>query len=192
MNLSPRFSEALSYACEIHQGQIRKGTAIPYIAHLLGVTGIALEYGADEDQAIAALLHDAAEDAGGEPRLQDIRRRFGQRVADYVRACTDTVESPKPPWRERKEAYIAHIASADPAALLISAADKLHNARNILKDFRATGDAVWSRFNGGKDGTLWYYRALVVAFRKVIPSDLVEELDRVVSEIERLARCTCT
>ena len=97
MNLSPRFSEALVYACEIHLGQIRKGTEIPYIAHLLGVTAIALEYGADEDQAIAALLHDAAEDAGGEPRVQDIRRRFGQRVADYVRDCTDTVESPKPP-----------------------------------------------------------------------------------------------
>jgi GTP pyrophosphokinase len=138
------------------------------------------------------LLHDAAEDAGGEPRLEDIRRRFGGRVADYVMACTDTVESPKPPCRERKEAYIAHIASADPAALLISASDKLHNARAILRDFRATGDAVWLRFNGGEDGTLWYYRALVVAFKEVIPSDLVDELDRVVSETERLAGYTST
>jgi (p)ppGpp synthase/HD superfamily hydrolase len=136
-------------------------TEIPYLAHLLGVASIALEYGADEDEAIAALLHDAVEDAGGLARLEDIRSRFGENVAGIVAACTDAYVVPKPPWRERKEGYIEHIVQASKSARLVSAADKLHNARSILKHYRVEGEALWSRFNGGKEGTLCYYRALV-------------------------------
>src|SRR5436305_7738018 len=127
MNLSTKFEQALQYAVVIHAGQLRKGTDIPYMAHLLGVASIALEYGADEDEAIAALLHDAGEDAGGTGRIEDIRVRFGDQVADIVQSCTDAVTIPKPPWRARKEQYIAHLASADSASLLVSASDKLHN-----------------------------------------------------------------
>jgi len=187
MNLSPRFDQALQYAVLIHAGQIRKGANIPYISHLLGVASIALEYGADEDETIGALLHDAGEDAGGEGRIEDIRLRFGDAVADIVRGCTDAVIIPKPAWQKRKEDYIAHVPGASPSVRLVSAADKLHNARAILRDLRIHGDTVWQRFKGGKDGTLWYYRELITAFRQANNSELIEELDRVVIEIERLA-----
>ena len=184
MNLSPKFEQALQYATLIHSGQIRKGTEIPYIAHLLGVASIALEYGANEDEAIGALLHDAGEDAGGDPRIEDIRQQFGGAVADIVQGCTDAVTIPKPPWKKRKEDYIAHVATASASVRLVSAADKLHNARAILRDYRRIGEALWLRFNGGKDGSLWYYRSLVTAFSQANRSELVEELDGVVAEIE--------
>jgi (p)ppGpp synthase/HD superfamily hydrolase len=187
MQFSRRFEKALLYATRIHGGQMRKKTRIPYIAHILGVTAIALEYGAKETEAIAALLHDAVEDCGGAKRLRDIDRRFGKRVAKIVDGCTDTDQTPKPPWRERKEAYIAHLKRASASTRLVSAADKLHNARAILRDLRKEGDKLWSRFNGGKEGSLWYYRLLVTAFREDDESELVDELDRVVSEIEALA-----
>ena len=187
MHLSPRFDEALRYATIIHAGQKRKGTEIPYLAHLLGVVSIALEYGANEDEAIGALLHDAGEDAGGEERIEDIRHRFGAAVADIVVGCTDAVILPKPPWKERKEAYIAHAHHASASVRLVSAADKLHNARAILRDLRRLGDGLWPRFNGGKDGTLWYYRSLVHAFSSAGSHELVDELDRAVSEMEQLA-----
>lgn len=187
MNLSPKFDQALQYAVIIHAGQIRKGANIPYISHLLGVTSLAMEYGANEDETIGALLHDAGEDAGGEGRIEDIRRRFGGAVADIVQGCTDAITTPKPPWRQRKKDYIAHIPEAAASVRLVSAADKLHNARAILRDLRIHGEAVWSRFKGGKDGTLWYYRSLVTAFRKAGSNELIEELDRVVTEIEQLA-----
>jgi len=190
MGLHSRFDDALHYAVLIHAGQTRKGTDIPYIAHLLGVTSIALEHGANEDEAIGALLHDAGEDAGGDGRIADIRQRFGDAVADIVQGCTDAVVIPKPPWRERKEVYIAHVANASPSVVLVSASDKLHNARAILSDFRHLGDELWSRFNGGKEGTLWYYRSLVTAFHYAHDSRLVEELDRVVTELEQLASDT--
>jgi (p)ppGpp synthase/HD superfamily hydrolase len=188
MTLSTRFEEALILAVRWHAGQVRKETTIPYIAHLLGVASLVLEQGADEDEAIAALLHDAVEDQGGAVALEEIRRRFGDGVAEIVAGCTDAWTTPKPPWRERKEAYIAHLRQASASVRLVSAADKLHNARAILADYRALGEALWSRFNGGKAGTLWYYRALVETLQSVEPTPLVEELDRVVSEIERLAR----
>jgi (p)ppGpp synthase/HD superfamily hydrolase len=188
MKLSPKFEEALVYATQAHGDQTRKKTGIPYIAHILGVTAIALEYGADETEAIGALLHDVVEDCGGAERLRDIERKFGQAAAKIVDSCTDTDETPKPPWRERKEKYIAHVASADAATILVSASDKLHNARAILRDLRVHGDGVFDRFNGKKEGTLWYYRSLVTAFREHGQSELVDELDRVVVEIERLAR----
>jgi len=187
MNLSPKFDQALHYAVLIHAGQIRKGANIPYISHLLGVASIALEYGANEDEAIGALLHDAGEDAGGDGRIEDIRHRFGDAVAEIVRGCTDAVTQPKPPWRKRKENYIAHVSGASASVRLVSASDKLHNARAILRDFRLHGNGVWLRFQGGKDGTLWYYRSLVTAFRQAGKGELIEELDRVVAELEQLA-----
>jgi GTP pyrophosphokinase len=148
MILTERFEEALAFAARLHNAQVRKGTGIPYVSHLLAVASIALEHGADEDEAIAALLHDAVEDQGGDTARQEIRRRFGERVAAIVDGCTDAETTPKPPWRERKERYVAHVADAPPSVRLVSAADKLHNARAILADLRATGDAVWGRFKG--------------------------------------------
>ncbi len=186
MMLSPRFELALTYAAVIHAHQQRKGTGIPYLAHLLGVASIALEYGASEDEAIAALLHDAGEDAGGSGRIDDIRLRFGDAVADIVQGCTDTVVTPKPPWRKRKEDYIAHLATASPSTLLVSAADKVHNARAIVRDLRTSGEDLWTRFSGGRE-SLWYYRSLVTAFRSGGNKELVDELDRVVSEMEQLS-----
>ncbi|MEJ7763302.1 MAG: HD domain-containing protein [Thermomicrobiales bacterium] len=186
MTLTTRFDDALVYARQLHAGQIRKGTTIPYVAHLLGVTAIVLEHGGTEDEAIAALLHDAIEDQGGDTTRAEIRHRFGDAVVAIVDGCTDAETIPKPPWRERKETYVAHIAEASPSVRLVSAADKLYNARAILADYRSLGDALWDRFNGGREGTLWYYRALVDAFRAVATSPLVEELDRTVSELERL------
>lgn len=184
--LSQRFTDALIYATQLHATQIRKGSGVPYISHLLGVTSIALEYGANEDEAIAALLHDAIEDQGGAATREEIRRRYGDTVTAIVDGCTDTDATPKPPWQERKEAYIAHIPTASASVRLVSAADKLHNARSILQDYRVLGEEVWSRFKGGKEGSLWYYRALVEAFRTAGSTPLVEELDRVVSELEQL------
>jgi (p)ppGpp synthase/HD superfamily hydrolase len=185
--LSKRFQKAFVLAHRLHGRQRRKGTQIPYVAHLLGVASIALENGADEDEAIAALLHDAVEDQGGAPTLRKIRRAFGERVAGIVEGCTDAEVIPKPPWRQRKEKYVAHVRTASPSIRLVSASDKLHNARAILSDYRVLGENLWSRFNAGKDGVLWYYRALVDAFRANGSSPLVAELDRVVTEIERLA-----
>jgi (p)ppGpp synthase/HD superfamily hydrolase len=187
MTLSQKFEEALVYASVVHGGQVRKATGIPYIAHLLGVASIAFEYGANEDEAIGALLHDAAEDAGGAARIDDIRVRFGEKVATIVEGCTDTLETPKPPWRERKEKYLAHLKETDSWTRLVSGADKLFNTRSILRELRRRGDAVWARFSGGKKDRLWYYRALVTAFRQHGDhSDLIDELDRVVTEIEKL------
>jgi (p)ppGpp synthase/HD superfamily hydrolase len=187
VTLSGRFEDALVLAAQVHRDQVRKGTTIPYISHLLAVASIALQYGASEDEAIAALLHDAAEDQGGEPILNEIRQRFGDAVAEIVEGCTDSWTTPKPPWRQRKEAYIAHMREASASVCLVAAADKLHNAQTILSDYRALGESLWSRFNGGKDGTLWYYRSLVEALHSGGPRLLVGELARVVSEIEHLA-----
>jgi (p)ppGpp synthase/HD superfamily hydrolase len=186
--LSSRFEEALVYATQLHATQLRKATPIPYIAHLLGVVAIVLEHGGDEDEAIAALLHDAIEDQGGAATREEIRRRFGQRVTAIVDGCTDTDLSPKPPWRARKESYIAHVREADASVRLVSAADKLFNVRSLARDYRQLGESLWSRFNGGRNGTLWYYRELVDAFRAAGNSPLVEELDRAVDELEDLVR----
>jgi len=188
MFLTTRFDEALTFASRLHASQARKGTTIPYVSHLLAVAGLVLENGASEDTAIAALLHDAIEDQGGAAVREEIRRRFGDSVVQIIDGCTDADVIPKPPWRGRKEKHIAHIREASPSVRLVSAADKLHNARAILADYRAMGEALWDRFNGGKEGTLWYYRSLVDTFREVSGSTpLVEELGRVVSELERLA-----
>jgi Guanosine polyphosphate pyrophosphohydrolases/synthetases len=188
MKLSPNFEDALIYATQAHCNQTRKKTGIPYIAHILGVTAIALEYGANETEAIGALLHDTVEDCGGAERLRDIQKRYGDDVAKIVDGCTDTDEVPKPPWRARKEAYVAHLKDSDASTRLVSAADKLHNTRAILADLRRHGPESFERFSGKKEGTLWYYRALVTAFRQHGDhADLVDELDRVVTEIEKLS-----
>jgi len=188
MTLSSRFQDALVYGTQVHAGQVRKGTPVPYVSHILIVTGIVLENGGDEDEAIAALLHDAVEDQGGEARLVDIRTRFGDRVADIVRGCSDSTTRPKPPWEDRKRRYLAHVPSASASERLVSAADKLANARAILADYRDMGDTVWARFNASRDQILWYYRELVKAFRQAGGPPLVEELNRVVSAIEDLSR----
>ena len=187
MKLSPKFEEALVYATRVHGGQLRKKTQIPYIGHLLGVAAIAMEYGANETEAVAALLHDAVEDCGGPERQRDIEEKFGREVGEIVAGCTDTDQTPKPPWRQRKEKYIAHLATASASVRLVSASDKLHNARAILHNLREDGPEVWDRFTAGREGALWYYRALVTAFRAHGTNALLDELDRVVSEIERLA-----
>jgi (p)ppGpp synthase/HD superfamily hydrolase len=202
--LSDTFNEALVYAAKLHRDQPRKGKDIPYLGHLLGVASLVLESGGDEEMAIAALLHDAVEDQGGRPRLEEIRRTFGARVAHIVAGCTDSdMVDPdlKAPWCERKEQYIAHIHDeADAEVRLVSAADKVHNARAVLGDHYECGDSVFERFSGRKQGTLWYYRALVEAFRAAEVRDnpaadaaahgrrrLIDELSRVVDELERRA-----
>ena len=187
MALTARFEEALIFATRLHASQFRKGSATPYLAHLLAVTSLVLENGGNEDEAIAALLHDAVEDQGGAATLEEIRRRFGDRFVEIVDGCTDAEVIPKPPWRPRKEAFIAHLREAPASVRLVVAADKLHNARSVLADYRVLGESLWKRFNGGKDGTLWYYRTTTDALRSSGTTPLIEELDRVVSEIEYLA-----
>src|SRR5579872_5374059 len=145
MVLTTRFEEALVFATQLHAEQTRKGTTIPYISHLLAVTAIVIENGGNEDEAIAALLHDAIEDQGGAATREEIRRRFGDAVVAIVDGCTDAETLPKPPWQERKQVYLAHLPSASPSVLLVSAADKLHNAYAILRDYRRLGEALWSR-----------------------------------------------
>ena len=185
MPYGEKFEDALLYASRVHRDQVRKGTSTPYITHLLAVASIVGENGGAEDEVVAALLHDAPEDQGGEARLRDIRAQFGDGVAEIVDGCTDTYETPKPPWRERKERYLAHLADAPESVRLVSSADKLHNARTVLSDYRLLGEDLWTRFNGKKAGTLWYYRAIVDTLQGDGP--IVEELDRVVTELEMLS-----
>jgi (p)ppGpp synthase/HD superfamily hydrolase len=187
MKLSERFSEALVYAASLHAGQERKFSGAPYVSHLLRTAGIALEHGADEDEAIAALLHDAVEDQGGEPTRRDIARRFGDRVATIVEGCTDSHEHPKPPWRPRKEAFLQRLQSASASVRLVTACDKLDNARAILADYLDRGDSIWDGFRGGRDGVLWYYRSVVGILKQGRSDPLVAELDRVVGQIEQAA-----
>jgi (p)ppGpp synthase/HD superfamily hydrolase len=189
--LTDRFDRALLYATHVHGGQVRKGTSIPYVAHLLAVAATVLEYGGSEDMAIAALLHDAVEDQGGEPRLSDIRNRFGDRVADIVRSCSDSVVNTsggqqKEDKRTRKTRYIEHLEMADKETLLISLSDKIHNARSILRDLRKPeiGTTVWARFKSPKEETLWNYRELANAFQRLLPGQLADELVEIVIVLE--------
>ena len=185
--LSRRFEKALVYAARIHGKQVRKRTHRPYIGHLLSVASIVIEFDGDEDMAIAALLHDAVEDQGGLPRLRDIRRRFGKRVAHIVDGCTDSYATPKLPWIDRKRAYLERIPKEATEVRLVSAADKLSNARETLQDLRALGVEVFESFAGKKDGTLWYYQAIVEKFREAGSNGLVEDLARVVTELKQLS-----
>ncbi len=185
--LTGRFEDALVIAAQLHRRQTRKGSDVPYVSHLLSVAGLVLEHGGDEDETIAALLHDAVEDQGGKETLREIGGRFGERVAQIVQECSDTDEVPKPPWRERKEAYIEHLARASASARLISTADKLHNVRATLMDYRRYGERVWERFHTERNEQLWYYRGVANVLREYDGSPLTEELHRVVSEMEALA-----
>jgi len=185
--LGPRFLKAFQFAAKMHAGQARKASSIPYVAHLMGVVSLVLEAGGDEDLAIAALLHDVVEDCGGAPMLRRVRKQFGERVAKIVEGCTDTDTYPKPPWRARKEDYLKHLKHADAETRLVSAADKLNNVRSILSDYRQIGEFVWERFNGGREGTLWYYRALLDEFLRDTPNRITRDLDLAVRELESLA-----
>ena len=187
--LGSRFLRAFQFATRQHSGQTRKASTIPYIAHLMGVASIVLEAGGDEDLAIAALLHDVVEDCGGALMLKQVRRRFGQRVADIVDGCTDAYEIPKPPWRERKQRYLRRLKKENSDTRLVSAADKLNNIRSILSDYRSLGEAVWSRFNGGRQGTVWYYRTLRDEFLRSKPNRVTRDFDLAVRELESLTGC---
>lgn len=186
MKLTIRFNDALLYAVNLHANQLRKGTSTPYAAHLLAVAALVLEYGGDEDQAIAALLHDAVEDQGGSKRLVEIENRFGNRVSEIVKACTDSWETPKPPWRTRKEAYLSHLKDTPDDAKLVSCADKIHNGRALVRDANSVGDAVWGRFKGGRDGTVWYYRSILSVFQESYNNPIVNELAEVVDQLLKL------
>lgn len=185
----PRFAEAVAWATALHAGQVRKGTGIPYVAHVIAVACIALEHGADEEVAIAAVLHDAVEDCGGERTRELIAARFGGRVARIVDGCTDATVTPKPPWAARKAGYLDHLPAAPTEVLLVSASDKLHNARAILADYRVVGEALWGRFSGGREGTLWYYRSLVAAYERAgrVPAALLAEFAGTVEALEAAA-----
>jgi len=185
--LSARFDQALTYAAQAHREQKRKGSDVPYVAHLLSVCALVIEHGGDEDQAIAAVLHDVVEDQGGKPRLEDVEKRFGPRVASIVAACSDADVMPKPPWKERKVAYIKNLAHHAPEVWLVSCADKVHNADAILQDYLEIGDEVWKRFKGGREGTLWYYRALSDEFARLMPGRLSKRLEGLVRELESKA-----
>ena len=194
LKLTPRFTRAVELAADLHSKQLRKGTEIPYVSHLLAVTSVVIHYGGSEDHAIAALLHDVVEDApkrlGAAKVRATILRRFGRVVADIVDGCTDATATPKPKWRKRKESYVSKAAEASADVVLVAASDKLHNVLAILSDYRRVKDGIWARFNpdAGKAGTIGYYRGLVKAYQKTgHHPELVDELDDAVSRLEREA-----
>jgi (p)ppGpp synthase/HD superfamily hydrolase len=183
--LSNRFYDAFMFAAQKHAQQIRKGTQVPYISHLMGVCSLVMEAGGDEDLAIAGLLHDVVEDCGGKRTLGQVRRLFGERVAHVVEGCTDSYSIPKPPWRQRKIEYLKRLRSADDDIRLVSAADKLYNARSILVDYKECGELVWQRFKGGRNGTLWYYQAVSDELGGPRSNRLANELAQVVAELQQ-------
>jgi (p)ppGpp synthase/HD superfamily hydrolase len=185
IGLTRRFDDALQYAHEVHREQKRKGGNAPYIGHLLGVASIVLDDGGSEDEAIGALLHDAAEDQGGRARLDEIRARFGEPVARIVADCTDSWDTPKRPWSDRKREYVEHARTLPAPSLRVSAADKVHNAYAVLRDLRNTGEDVWKQFNAPADDVIAYYEGLVRSFRQAGGGKLVEELERIVKGIQR-------
>ena len=182
--LGPRFDQAFLLAAELHRDQTRKGSGVPYLSHLLAVAALTIEHGGDEEVAVAALLHDAIEDQGGDPIRRRIRAHFGERVADLVEACTDADVIPKPPWQARKEAFIAELTTAPHEVRLIVACDKLHNASATLDDLRADGPAVWEKFKGGKHGTLWYLRSVLEIIEPDLPQRLAHRLRRTIEALE--------
>jgi (p)ppGpp synthase/HD superfamily hydrolase len=186
VELSSRFDAALMLASDLHRTQMRKSTVIPYVSHVLAVSALVLENGGTEDEAIAGLLHDAVEDQGGAATLERIRAEFGDPVADMVSALSDTDETPKPPWRARKEQYLMDLEGAPVSVLRISAADKLHNVRSIVRDYRAFGEELWNRFSAPANDQIWYYRALAEVFRRRLGGPLASDLSRAVSDLEWL------
>ncbi len=187
--LTSKFVEAVQYAAEKHGTQTRKASDVPYLGHLLSVAGLVIEADGTETQAIAALLHDAAEDQGGEETLAEIREKFGADVATIVDECSDTFETPKPPWHQRKENYIRDLPDASDDAIIVSLADKLDNARAILRDFRAHGDELWQRFSVQDPQLhLWYYKSLLKVYAERINNWMVDELRRVIDALEQAIR----
>ena len=186
--LGVRLQRAFRYAADKHAGQTRKQTAVPYLSHLMAVASLLLEAGGDEKMAIAALLHDVVEDCGGMPRLREIRKQFGMRVAKIVEGCTDSFGEPKREWMARKKDYLREVTHADADTRLVSASDKLHNVRTILSDYRQDGELIWTRFSGKKEGTLWYYRALSDEYQRRYPNRITRELETALTELERLVR----
>lgn len=184
--MTDRFSEAVAFANSLHRHQLRKGNGCPYIAHLLAVASLVIEAGGTEDESIAALLHDAVEDQGGASTAAEIRRRFGDRVADIVDACSEDRSSGWT-WADRKSSAIRHAASADASTLLVLSADKLHNARSLAAECRASGDRVWGRFLGGRDGTLWYFRGMADSIARAGGSPLLGELRLAIRDLEEMA-----
>jgi (p)ppGpp synthase/HD superfamily hydrolase len=186
--LTARFEAALVYAHQLHRHQIRKASGTPYIAHLLSVTALVLEDGGSEDEAIAALLHDAVEDQGGQATREEIKQRFGETVVAIVDGCTESDTIPKPPWRDRKQRYLEQLRQGSPSVRRVALADKLHNARTILFDYQQHGENVWSAFSAGKEGVLWFYHSLLQLYPLTQSSPMVEELKQVVEEIEQLVK----
>lgn len=184
--LASRFEEALLYASQLHALQTRKVSGNPYIAHLLSAAALVLEDGGTEDEAIAALLHDAIEDQGGDQTRQEIRRRFGEKVTEIVNGCTDAETMPKPPWRERKEKFISSLASASPEVIRVSTADKLDNVRSLLVYYERFGEQVWDKFKGKREGTIWYYEEVTKALCLRSNSGLVMALEKAVQELRLL------
>lgn len=184
--LSNRFEQALVLATQLHRYQVRKSSNIPYISHLLSVAALVLEDGGDEDEAIAALLHDAVEDQGGIKTRAVIMNQFGKRVVEIVDGCTEPYAAPKPPWHQRKLHYLEQLAQASPSVLRVSIADKLHNARSIVADFHLQGDAVWQKFKGGYEGTVWFYDHLLEIYQQKTQGFLLSELERVVTQMKNL------
>ncbi|HSF18431.1 MAG TPA: HD domain-containing protein [Vicinamibacteria bacterium] len=189
--LSAKFALALQFANEIHSTQVRKGQGVPYVSHLMAVSALVLEYGGDETQAIAALLHDSAEDCGGKPMLETVRLLFGADVAAIVESCTDTFQKPKPPWRPRKRAYLKKLATKPACAKLVACADKLHNLSNTLRDIRADGAAPWKKRmaktpNGAAEKQIWYYRGCLKGLSSGWQSPIVDEFGREVVELCQL------
>jgi (p)ppGpp synthase/HD superfamily hydrolase len=183
--LTNKLDRAFGYAHEVHDGQFKKGTSVPYLGHLMGVSSIVLGDGGSEDEAVAALLHDAAEDHGGRARLDDIRSRFGDNVARIVEDCTDSWDTPKPSWLARKQAYIQRARTLPSPSLRVSIADKVHNTYGILRDLRNIGEKVWERYDVSADDVLAYYESLVRAYREAGGGRLVDELERIVRGIQR-------
>lgn len=190
-SLSPRLADAFAYAARLHAGQVRKKTQVPVISHLMAVTALVLENEGDETEAIAALLHDGPEDCGGQPILDDIRGRFGDRVAEIVAGCSDTLESPKPAWRPRKQRYLEHLPTACESTLLVSLADKVHNVRSLVSEYQRVGDELWDRFSASREDSLWYYLSLFRIFRQHTPAKgefLVRQLESALAELDQLLR----
>ncbi|MGQ9821892.1 MAG: HD domain-containing protein [Thermogutta sp.] len=186
MEFSDRFEHALSWAIALHGEQKRKLSGVPYVGHLLRVCGTVMEYAGDEDEVIAALLHDALEDQNRPGLADEIADRFGSGVLHIIKQCSDREDSPPPPWRKRKEAFLEHLKMADASVRLVTAADKLDNVRNLMTSYRVWGDRVWEHFRGGKEGTLWYYRAAVNVLRHASENPLILELELAVRELESL------
>lgn len=186
--LNSQYDLALRYAHDLHRRQKRKGTEIPYISHLLTVSALVIEHGGTEVQAIAGLLHDAAEDQGGRKTLEDVRAQFGDAVAQIVADCTDsldeTADQKRGNWQQRKEAHLATLAAVSKDSMLVALADKVHNAEATLYDYRFLGKDLWSRFNGGEK-TPWYYTALGDLFAKSYGGRLADRLVRAASEMSK-------